>query len=201
VVETAIGKVLPSPTPGQTRSIFTSISPPDQRHPFAKQPSPVMSTEQHHPAASGETPNTITATTVTTGCVECRTRRLYCETNVANPREACASCVRTGYICSNLTAVTHATAKKPRLPRNFRVQKDKIRINTACNWCRRQKIRCSGDKPCGACAIRDQSCIYPLAQRPSADANSSVDLASLSPATTYQRSGRRPAQPLFNEAY
>jgi hypothetical protein len=118
-----------------------------------------MSTD-NHPA---ETERTLDVTsTPSVGCVECRTRRLYCETDAANPRQACGSCVRNGYICSNLTS----TATAPRAPRSTpqnRVQKAKDRApkRVACDWCRRQKVRCSGETPCSACAIRDQSCVYP----------------------------------------
>ena len=122
-----------------------------------------MSTDQH-PA---ESERTLDATsTASLGCVECRTRRLHCETDAANPRQACGSCVRNGYICSNITS----TATAPRPPRSkprYRVQKAKDRApkRVACDWCRRQKVRCSGETPCSACAIRDQSCVYPAAHR------------------------------------
>jgi hypothetical protein len=128
--------------------------------PSAKQPSPITMSTDHYPA---ETERTLDATsTASVGCVECRTRRLHCETDAANPRQACGSCVRNGYICSNLTS----TATAPRPPRSTpqnRVQKAKDRApkRVACDWCRRQKVRCSGESPCSACAIRDQSCVYP----------------------------------------
>jgi hypothetical protein len=130
-----------------------------------------------------ETERTLDATsTPSVGCVECRTRRLHCETDDANPRQACGSCVRNGYICSNLTS----TATAPRAPRSTpqnRVQKAKDRApkRVACDWCRRQKVRCSGETPCSACAIRDQSCVYPsvIIQQPNND----------SPAAHRSRSG------------
>jgi hypothetical protein len=130
------------------------------RCPSAKQPSPITMSTDHYPA---ETERTLDATsTASVGCVECRTRRLHCETDAANPRQACGSCIRNGYICSNLTS----TATAPRPPRptaQNRVQKAKDRApkRVACDWCRRQKVRCSGESPCSACAIRDQSCVYP----------------------------------------
>ncbi|KAL2026196.1 hypothetical protein VTO58DRAFT_103380 [Aureobasidium pullulans] len=122
-----------------------------------------MSTEQH-PEATERTLDATHADAV--GCVECRTRRLHCETDAANPRQACGSCVRNGYICSNLTS-TATTPRRPRsAPRN-RVQKNKERVSTrtACHWCRRQKVRCSGGTPCGACSIRDQPCVYPAVNK------------------------------------
>ncbi|KAI5247568.1 hypothetical protein E4T43_01987 [Aureobasidium subglaciale] len=119
-----------------------------------------MSTDKR-PAESEQTLNATPTTAV--GCVECRTRRLYCETDAADPRQACGSCVRNGYICSNLTS-TVATPRPRATPRN-RVQKVKAVTRVACNWCRRQKVRCSDGTPCGACAIRDQPCIYPAVNR------------------------------------
>ncbi|KAH0361047.1 hypothetical protein KCU65_g8969, partial [Aureobasidium melanogenum] len=120
-----------------------------------------MSTDQH-PAESGRTLDA--TSTASVGCVECRTRRLHCETDAANPRQACGSCVRNGYICSNITST--ATAPRPRATPRNRVQKAKDRApkRVACDWCRRQKVRCSGETPCSACAIRDQSCVYPRRQ-------------------------------------
>jgi hypothetical protein len=149
-------------------------------HSSAKQPSPITMSTEYHPA---ETEKTLDATfTSPVGCVECRTRRLHCETDSANPRQACGSCVRNGYICSNLTS----TATAPRLPRSTpqnRVQKAKDRApkRVACDWCRRQKVRCSGETPCSACAIRDQSCVHPSVniQQPNNDG----------PATHGSRSG------------
>ncbi|KAI5206798.1 hypothetical protein E4T39_02337 [Aureobasidium subglaciale] len=119
-----------------------------------------MSTDQR-PAESEQTLNATPTTSV--GCVECRARQLTCETDATKTRQACGSCARNGYICSNLTS----TAAAPRLratPRN-RVRKTYAATRVACSWCRRQKVRCSGGTPCGACAIRDQSCIYPAVNR------------------------------------
>lgn len=116
---------------------------------------------------SGGTETTLDVTsTSSAGCVECRTRRLYCETDAANPRQACGSCVRNGYICSNVTSIA-AVPQSTRLQPQNRVQKAKDRApkRIACDWCRRQKVRCSGDSPCSACAIRDQACVYPAGSR------------------------------------
>ncbi|KAG9564085.1 hypothetical protein KCU71_g4116, partial [Aureobasidium melanogenum] len=120
-----------------------------------------MSTEQH-PAESGKTLDA--TSTASVGCVECRTRRLHCETDAANPRQPCGSCVRNGYICSNVTSTV--TAPRPRATPRNRVQKAKDRApkRVACDWCRRQKVRCSGETPCSACAVRHQSCVYPRRQ-------------------------------------
>lgn len=122
-----------------------------------------MSTD-HGPAGSERTLDVTPAPSA--GCVECRTRRLHCETDAANPRQACGSCVRNGYICSNLTSTATAPQSTRSTPRN-RVQKAKDRAHKriACDWCRRQKVRCSGETPCSACAIRDQACVYPHVNR------------------------------------
>lgn len=122
-----------------------------------------MPTDQH-PAEPGRTLDA--TSTASVGCVECRTRRLHCETDAENPRQACGSCVRNGSICSNVTS----TATAPRPPRatpRTRVQKAKDRApkRVACDWCRRQKVRCSGETPCSACAIRDQTCVYATSHR------------------------------------
>lgn len=122
-----------------------------------------MSTD-HSPAGTERTLNATSAPFA--GCVECRTRRLHCETDSANPRQACGSCVRNGYICSHLTSSATAPQSTRSTPQN-RVQKAKDRApkRIACDWCRRQKVRCSGESPCSACAIRDQACVYPHVNR------------------------------------
>lgn len=153
---------------------------------LAKQPSPVIMSTDHGPAATG---NTLDATsTPPVGCVECRTRRLHCETDPTNPRQACGSCVRNGYICSNSASATTAPKLIRSTPQN-RVQKAKGRApkRVACDWCRRQKVRCSGESPCSACAIRDQACVYPHINRRQPDEET--------PATNNWQSGTSHGRP------
>lgn len=121
-----------------------------------------MSTEQ----GPGATEQTLNAFNLTPrppiGCVECRTRGLQCDSDPETLRQACSSCVRNGYICSRLMAGVNATRPARTTPRKG---VEKRRIQTACNWCRKQKIRCSGDTPCGACIIRNQHCVYTAVHR------------------------------------
>lgn len=150
-----------SPTLGRRSPISSPSLHGRQYLCSAKQPSPTMSTDQNPPAETERTLDTPNFTSqAPVGCVECRTRRLHCETDPANPRQACGSCERNGYVCSNLTSKASAARPLRAAPRN---RVEKRRITTACQWCRRQKIRCSGDLPCSACSIRKQSCVYPLA--------------------------------------
>ncbi|KAF9121681.1 hypothetical protein BGW39_010349, partial [Mortierella sp. 14UC] len=39
-------------------------------------------------------------------------------------------------------------------------KRQRVRIQQACSECRRQKIKCDGQKPCKSCKKSDRSCIY-----------------------------------------
>ncbi|KAF9182333.1 hypothetical protein BGZ50_004977 [Haplosporangium sp. Z 11] len=51
-------------------------------------------------------------------------------------------------------------------------KRQRVRIQQACSECRRQKIKCDGQKPCKSCKKSDRNCVYNAAA-PSSSASSS----------------------------
>ncbi|KAF9946809.1 hypothetical protein BGZ70_003018, partial [Mortierella alpina] len=54
-------------------------------------------------------------------------------------------------------------------------KRQRVRIQQACSECRRQKIKCDGQKPCKSCKKSDRSCIYNAAAGSSKDEHGHED--------------------------
>ncbi|KAH7067374.1 fungal-specific transcription factor domain-containing protein [Paraphoma chrysanthemicola] len=89
-------------------------------------------------------------------CVQCRQRKVRCRGGPSR----CDACTRLGYQCSMDTSITSTSGQSPE---HKTIRKRGIR---ACDACRSQKSRCSGDNPiCLRCRQLNINCHYTITVR------------------------------------
>lgn len=95
-------------------------------------------------------------------CKQCRYRKVRCD-----GREGiCGNCERLGFACSLSLAASPEHADDGAQGSSPEARPERRRVSKACDGCREQKVRCSGDTPqCTACKRRQLDCHYPLETR------------------------------------
>ncbi|KAB5575402.1 hypothetical protein GE09DRAFT_1091872 [Coniochaeta sp. 2T2.1] len=97
-------------------------------------------------------------------CKQCRFRKVRCDGRA----DVCGNCERLSFACSFSQAATPEQASDdPQSPSSAALARpERRRASKACDGCRDQKVRCSGDTPqCLACKRRRVECNYPSATR------------------------------------
>lgn len=99
-------------------------------------------------------------------CKQCRYRKVRCDGRA----DICGNCERLSFACSFSHAATPEQASDdPKSPGSAALARpERRRASKACDGCREQKVRCSGDTPqCLACKRRRVDCRYPPTSRKS----------------------------------
>jgi hypothetical protein len=78
----------------------------------------------------------------------------------------CGNCERLGFSCSFALAASPEQGDDAAQASSPEARPERRRVSKACDGCREQKVRCSGDTPqCTACKRRQLDCHYPSETR------------------------------------